>query len=34
VNHHLTMIFDKVGVSSRLELPLVAAQHRLLEIVF
>ena len=34
VKHQLTMIFDKVGVSSRLELALFAAQHRLLEVVF
>jgi len=29
VKHHLTVIFDKVGVSSRLELAQFAAQHRL-----
>ena len=34
VKHQLTIIFDKVGVSSRLELALFAAQHRLLEVVF
>jgi DNA-binding NarL/FixJ family response regulator len=31
VKHHLTNIFDKVGVSSRLELALFAIQHRLVE---
>ena len=31
VKHHLTRIFDKLGVSSRLELALFAAQHRLLD---
>jgi DNA-binding CsgD family transcriptional regulator len=29
VKHHLTNIFDKVGVSNRLELALFAVQHRL-----
>ena len=29
VKHHLTNIFDKVGVSSRLELALFAVKHRL-----
>ena len=29
VKHHLTSIFDKVGVSSRLELALFAVKHRL-----
>ena len=29
VKHHLTVIFDKVGVSSRLELAQFAARHRL-----
>ena len=29
VKHHLTSIFDKVGVSSRLELALFAVRHRL-----
>jgi two-component system nitrate/nitrite response regulator NarL len=29
VKHHLTNIFEKLGVSSRLELALFAAQHRL-----
>lgn len=29
VKHHLTNIFDKVGVSSRLELALFAVHHRL-----
>lgn len=29
VKHHLTNIFDKVGVASRLELALFAVQHRL-----
>ena len=31
VKHHLTRIFDKLGVSSRFELALFAAQHRLLD---
>jgi DNA-binding NarL/FixJ family response regulator len=31
VKHHLTSIFDKVGVSSRLELALFALNHHLLE---
>jgi two-component system, NarL family, nitrate/nitrite response regulator NarL len=31
VKHHLTNIFDKVGVSSRLELALFALKHRLVE---
>jgi two-component system nitrate/nitrite response regulator NarL len=31
VKHHLTNIFDKVGVSSRLELALFAINHRLVE---
>jgi two-component system, NarL family, nitrate/nitrite response regulator NarL len=31
VKHHLTNIFDKVGVSSRLELALFALNHRLVE---
>lgn len=31
VKHHLTSIFDKVGVSNRLELALFAINHRLLE---
>ncbi len=31
VKHHLTSIFDKTGVSSRLELALFAAQHRLFD---
>lgn len=31
VKHHLTNIFDKVGVSTRLELALFAVHHRLLE---
>ena len=30
VKHHLTNIFEKLGVSSRLELALFAAQHNLL----
>jgi DNA-binding NarL/FixJ family response regulator len=30
VKHHLTNIFDKLGVSTRLELALFAAQHNLL----
>jgi DNA-binding NarL/FixJ family response regulator len=30
VKHHLTNIFDKVGVSNRLELALFAVHHRLL----
>jgi len=29
VKHHLTNIFDKLGVSNRLELALFAVQHRL-----
>jgi DNA-binding NarL/FixJ family response regulator len=29
VKHHLTNIFDKVGVSNRLELALFAIEHRL-----
>ena len=29
VKHHLTNIFDKLGVSTRLELALLAVQHRL-----
>jgi DNA-binding NarL/FixJ family response regulator len=31
VKHHLTNIFNKVGVSSRLELALFAINHRLVE---
>ncbi len=31
VKHHLTNIFDKLGVSSRLELALFAVNHRLVE---
>ncbi len=31
VKHHLTNIFDKVGVNSRLELALFALNHRLVE---
>ncbi|HUI41447.1 MAG TPA: response regulator transcription factor [Terriglobia bacterium] len=31
VKHHLTNIFDKLGVSSRLELALFATHHRLVE---
>ena len=31
VKHRLTSVFDKVGVSSRLELALFAAAHGLLE---
>jgi two-component system nitrate/nitrite response regulator NarL len=31
VKHHLTNIFDKVGVSNRLELALFAVNHRLVE---
>lgn len=31
VKHHLTNIFDKVGVSSRLELALFAINHKLVE---
>jgi len=31
VKHHLTNIFDKLGVSNRLELALFAVNHRLLE---
>ena len=29
VKHHLTSIFDKIGVSNRLELALFALHHRL-----
>jgi two-component system nitrate/nitrite response regulator NarL len=29
VKHHLTNVFDKVGVSSRLELALFAVNHKL-----
>jgi two-component system, NarL family, nitrate/nitrite response regulator NarL len=29
VKHHLTHIFDKVGVSNRLELAMFAVSHRL-----
>ena len=31
VKHHLTRIFDKLGISSRFQLALFAAQHRLLD---
>lgn len=31
VKHHLTSIFDKTGVSSRLDLALFAVSHRLIE---
>lgn len=31
VKHHLTNIFDKVGVSNRLELALFAVHHKLIE---
>ena len=31
VKHHITSIFDKIGVSSRLELALFAAAHGLIE---
>ncbi len=31
VKHHLTNIFDKLGVSNRLELALFAVNHRLIE---
>jgi two-component system nitrate/nitrite response regulator NarL len=31
VKHHLTSIFDKLGVSSRLELALFALKHRLVD---
>jgi two-component system, NarL family, nitrate/nitrite response regulator NarL len=31
VKHHLTSIFDKLGVSNRLELAMFAVNHRLLE---
>jgi DNA-binding NarL/FixJ family response regulator len=30
VKHHLTHIFDKLGVSNRLELAMFAVNHRLL----
>lgn len=33
VKHHLTNIFDKLGVSNRLELALYAVNHRLVESV-
>jgi two-component system nitrate/nitrite response regulator NarL len=29
IKHHLTSIFDKTGVSNRLELALFAIHHRL-----
>jgi DNA-binding NarL/FixJ family response regulator len=32
LKHHLVNIFDKLGVSSRLELALHAAQHRLVDV--
>ena len=31
VKHHLTSIFDKTGVSSRLELALFALRHNLVD---
>ena len=31
VKHHLSSVFDKVGVSNRLELALFSVAHRLLE---
>jgi DNA-binding NarL/FixJ family response regulator len=31
VKHHLTSIFDKVGVGNRLELALFAIHHRLVQ---
>ena len=31
VKHHLTSVFDKLGVSSRLELALFAVNHSLIE---
>ncbi len=31
IKHHITSIFDKIGVSSRLELALFAAAHGLIE---
>jgi len=34
VKHHLTRIFDKLGVSSRVELALFAVQHQLLDRVW
>ena len=34
VKHHLTNIFDKVGVSSRLELALFAVNHKLVDDMF
>ena len=33
VKHHLTRIFDKLGVTDRLELLIYAYQHKLAEIV-
>jgi two-component system, NarL family, nitrate/nitrite response regulator NarL len=32
IKHHLTSIFDKLGVSSRLELAIYAVQHRLVDL--
>jgi DNA-binding NarL/FixJ family response regulator len=31
VKHHLTNVFDKAGVSSRLELALFAVHHKLVD---
>jgi DNA-binding NarL/FixJ family response regulator len=31
VKHHLSNVFDKLGVSTRLELALLAVEHRLVE---
>jgi DNA-binding NarL/FixJ family response regulator len=31
VKHHLSSIFDKVGVSNRLELALFSVNHRLVD---
>jgi DNA-binding NarL/FixJ family response regulator len=31
IKHHLSNVFDKVGVSNRLELALFAIEHRLVE---
>ena len=31
VKHHVTNVFDKLGVSNRLELAMFAINHRLVE---